>query len=63
MVALDNRGRHLWTRRGVLGGVNVSSHGAELVALLEAIKVCTVPSRIHVDNKSVADGISNGREK
>ena len=62
VVALDKGGRHLWTRRGVLGGVNVSSHRAELRALLEAIRVGTVPLRIHVDNQSVVDGIASGRE-
>ena len=63
MVALDNRGKHLWTKRGALGGVNVSNHRAELQAPLVAVKGCTVPVRIHVDNKSVVDGITIGREE
>ena len=62
MVALDSRGGHLWTRRGVLGGVNVSSHKAELRALLEALKVCSGTVRIHVNNQAVVDGVRGGKE-
>ena len=62
VVALDSRGRHLWTRRGVLGGINVSSHRAELRALLEALKVCPGTVRIHVDNQAVVDGVHGSRE-
>ena len=62
IVALDSNGRHLWTKRGILGGVNVSSHRAELRALLEVLKCAAPPLRIHIDNKGVIDGTEEGRE-
>ena len=63
VVALDSAARHAWTRRGTLGGVNISSHRAELRALLAALSWATPPVRIHVDNKDVVDGVSNGRDQ
>ena len=62
VVAHSHEGKHVWTRRGVLGWVNVSNHRAELRALLEALRVGTPPLRIHVDNQSVVDGVSSSRE-
>ena len=60
VVALDEWGQHSWTKRGVLGGLNISSHRAELRALLEALR-CAAPT-IHVDNQSVVDGVAEGRQ-
>ena len=57
LVVLDDRGRHLLTKRGTLGGVNVSSHRAELRAVLEVLRVARPPLRVHIDNKSVLDGL------
>ena len=61
-VALDQHGRHKWTKRGTLGGLNISSHRAELRALLEALKFAAPPMTIHIDNKGVIDGTQAGRE-
>ena len=61
VVALDAHGRWLWTRRGTLGGPNVSSFRAELQALLEALKMAVPPVRIHTDNQNVVDGVLRGK--
>ena len=61
-VVLDERGRHLWTKRGILGGVNVSSHRAELRAVMETLRVAKPPLRVHIDNQSVLDGLLQDRE-
>ena len=60
-VALDNRGRWLWTKFGAVGGPNVSSHRAELKAIHEALKCTQPPLRIHTDNQAVVDGCRQGR--
>ena len=61
MVSLSPHGVWQWTRFGTLGGPNVSSHRAELRALLEALRRAVPPLRIHTDNQSVVDGVANGR--
>ena len=61
VVALDSAGRWKWTRRGTLGGLNITSFRAELRALLEALKVAEPLVRIHTDNQAVVDGVSSGK--
>ena len=61
-VALDEAGRWLWTKRGTIGGLNISSFRAELRALLEVLQIAVPPVRIHTDNKSVVDGVQSGKE-
>ena len=53
----------MWTKRGILGGVNVSSHRAELRAVLEVLRVAAPPLRVHIDNQTVLDGLEEGREQ
>ena len=62
VVALDVTGRWLWTKRGTLGGLNVSSFRAELQALYEVLKIAVPPVRIHIDNQDVVDEVSRGRK-
>ena len=52
----------MWTKRGTLGGLNVSSFRAELQALYEVLKIAVPPVRIHTDNQDVVDGVSRGRK-
>ena len=60
-VAIDDRGRRLWTKFGTVGGPNISSHRAELRAVMETLKIAQPPQHIHTDNQAVVDGVGRGR--
>ena len=61
VVALDGKGRRRWTKKGTLGGLNITSHRAEVRAVLETLKVAAPPLRIHTDSQCVIDGLARGR--
>ena len=60
-VHIDQDGKWKWTYSGVLAERHASSYRAELIAVLQVLRIAIGPIHLFCDNQDVVKGVARGR--